>query len=137
MKKFVQRFVQVVAVGALGGLVAAWFRGRTDPLEGLPPLGDAVWPPLEPSDAAAPAAQPTGPGSMPATKQAANSSEAPATWVTPNEDGTCPLSHPVKGKERSGIYHVPEGLSYERTNADRCYASPEAAEADGYRASKM
>ena len=64
--------------------------------------------------------------------------EAPrGEWVEPEPTGDCPVSHPVKAKLRSGIYHVPEGLAYERTNADRCYASPDAAENDGYRASKM
>jgi hypothetical protein len=42
----------------------------------------------------------------------------------------------VKVKESSGIYHVPGGRFYERTNADRCYLGPDAAEADGYRRSK-
>ena len=57
-------------------------------------------------------------------------------WVEPDAEGGCPLSHPVKVKLRSGIYHVPGGLVYDRTNADRCYVDPDAAEGDGYRASK-
>lgn len=57
------------------------------------------------------------------------------TWVTAT-DGECPVDHPVKAKESSGIYHVEGGLSYARTRADRCYLSPDAAEADGYRAAK-
>ncbi len=36
----------------------------------------------------------------------------------------------------SGIFHVPGGRFYERTHADRWYATGEAAEADGYRQSK-
>jgi micrococcal nuclease len=36
----------------------------------------------------------------------------------------------------SGIYHVPGGQFYERTTAERCYADPQAAEADGYRAAR-
>ncbi|MET0627110.1 MAG: hypothetical protein ABW033_01475 [Acidimicrobiia bacterium] len=59
-----------------------------------------------------------------------------AGWVEP-DDGVCPRTHPVKAKLTSGIFHVEGGASYERTNADRCYASPEAAEADGLRASKV
>jgi methylphosphotriester-DNA--protein-cysteine methyltransferase len=42
----------------------------------------------------------------------------------------------VKVKTSSGIFHVPGGRSYERTNPDRCYATPAAAEADGYRPAK-
>jgi hypothetical protein len=57
------------------------------------------------------------------------------TWVAP-EGESCPVSHPVKAKESSGIYHVPGGLSYDRTVADRCYSSEAAAEADGYRRAK-
>ena len=55
----------------------------------------------------------------------------------PNDDGSCPLSHPVKGKLSSGIYHVPGGANYERTVADRCYANEDAAERDGLRRSKF
>jgi hypothetical protein len=53
-------------------------------------------------------------------------------WVEP-VDGACPVSHPVKAKMASGIYHVPEGSYYGRTRPDRCYRDPEAAEADGLR----
>ena len=56
-------------------------------------------------------------------------------WVEP-VDGACPASHPVKGKLSSGIFHAPGMQMYERTRADRCYADPAAAEADGLRASK-
>lgn len=51
-------------------------------------------------------------------------------------DGACPLTHPVKGKVSSGIYHVPGGFSYERTRADRCYVDEAAAHADGLRRAK-
>jgi hypothetical protein len=57
------------------------------------------------------------------------------TWVEP-DDGACPNDHPVKLNEASGIFHVPGGRSYDRTNAHRCYASAEAAIADGYRQAK-
>jgi hypothetical protein len=56
-------------------------------------------------------------------------------WMTP-VDGTCPLSHPVKAKLGSGIYHLPGGLNYERTQPDRCYLDAPSAEADGLRPSK-
>ena len=57
-------------------------------------------------------------------------------WVEAADSGTCPAHHPVKAKLASGIYHVPGGANYGRTQADRCYVSPDAAEADGLRASK-
>jgi hypothetical protein len=58
-----------------------------------------------------------------------------AAWVDPVE-GACPEGYPIKAKLKSGIYHQPGGLAYERTKPDRCYATAEAAEADGLRAAK-
>jgi hypothetical protein len=57
-------------------------------------------------------------------------------WVEAAENGTCPAHHPVKANLTSGIFHVPGGANYARTQADRCYVSADAAEADGLRASK-
>ena len=62
-------------------------------------------------------------------------SSAPAPWVD-SSDGSCPADHPVKAKLASGIFHEPGGANYARTNADRCYLSPEAAVADGLRPAK-
>jgi len=59
----------------------------------------------------------------------------PAPWVDA-DDGACPVSHPVKAKLGSGIFHVPGGQMYDRTVPDRCYVDATAAEADGLRASK-
>ncbi|MFM8303977.1 MAG: hypothetical protein ACKOA9_06730 [Actinomycetota bacterium] len=56
-------------------------------------------------------------------------------WVAP-EAGACPVTHPVKAKLGSGIFHVPGGQMYDRTVPDRCYRDAAAAEADGLRASK-
>jgi hypothetical protein len=56
-------------------------------------------------------------------------------WVEP-VDGTCPDTHPVKGKLASKIFHVPGGFNYPRTRPDRCYLDAAAAEADGLRLSK-
>ncbi len=125
MRTLLRRLGKAAVVGTLGAIVAVWFRSR-DGEEN--PAGEPEWPPLrvvadpdslvhEPSDGAA-APPPAG------------------DWVAPESDGSCPLSHPVKVKLRSGIYHVPGGLVYDRTNADRCYAAVEDAEADGYRASR-
>jgi hypothetical protein len=46
------------------------------------------------------------------------------------------VSHPVKAKLSSGIFHVPGGQNYARTKPDRCYRDPEAAVADGLRRSQ-
>jgi hypothetical protein len=59
----------------------------------------------------------------------------PLPWVEPVA-GACPTAHPVKAKLASGIFHAPGGASYDRTKADRCYASVEAALADGLRPAK-
>lgn len=70
------------------------------------------------------------------TPAAAESSASTKGFVEPNGDGTCPVSHPIKAKLGSGIYHVRGGANYERTKPDRCYADEAAAEADGLRRSK-
>jgi hypothetical protein len=61
---------------------------------------------------------------------------AAAAWVDP-EGGICPTTHPVKAKLSSKIFHVKGGMNYERTVPERCYRDPAAAEADGFRRSKM
>ena len=71
------------------------------------------------------------PDAAPATEADAN---APA-WVDA-DDGECPVSHPVKAKLASGIFHEIGGANYARTQADRCYLTPEAAQADGLRPAK-
>ena len=58
-----------------------------------------------------------------------------AAWVEA-VNGECPPTHPVKAKLSSGIYHVPGGAMYARTNPDRCYLDAAAAEADGLRLAK-
>ncbi len=78
---------------------------------------------------------------QPHTEAASETPPAPASaadgsgWIEPN-DGACPTSHPVKAKLTSGIFHVPGGANYARTQPDRCYATPEAAETDGLRPAK-
>jgi hypothetical protein len=59
-----------------------------------------------------------------------------ANWVAP-VDGACPASHPVKANDDSHIFHVPGGRFYERTVAERCYTTADAAAADGYRPAKV
>jgi len=76
---------------------------------------------------------------VPAPETDADTDAAPTSngseWVEP-DGGACPATHPVKAKLASGIFHVPGGANYDRTNADRCYLSVEAAESDGLRPSK-
>jgi len=85
--------------------------------------------------AAATTSPPPTPAATPAAAAFAAVPEL-AAWVVPGDDGECPLSHPVKANANSGIYHVPGGRFYDRTRAERCYASAEAAVDDGYRQAK-
>jgi hypothetical protein len=67
-----------------------------------------------------------------------NEGKAPVSPSSdPNADGTCPVTHPVKAKLTSGIYHVPGGANYDRTKPDRCYVDEAAAMSDGLRRSKI
>jgi hypothetical protein len=56
-------------------------------------------------------------------------------WVPPGPDG-CPSTHQVKAKLSSMIYHLPGMAFYARTVPDRCYASADEAEADGFARAK-
>lgn len=113
-----------VAAGAAIGIIRA-IRG-SKPAE---PTGQASWQPLveEP-----PPEKRRGPVQFvtPATTEPAD-----ASWVEPVE-GTCPATHPIKGNAQSGIFHVPGGMSYDRTVPERCYATEADAEADGFRKAK-
>ena len=60
----------------------------------------------------------------------------PAAWVEP-QGKACPPTHPVKAKQSSNIFHVPGGVNYDRTQADRCYVDEDAALRDGLRRSKV
>lgn len=106
-------------------------RSRTAPTR-RPGAGTA------PRGAERPRGQPTQPGT-PSVRSIAVGEVDPGArkWVEPDEDGSCPASHPVKAKVESGIFHVPEGRHYERTKADRCYQDASRAEADGLRRSKQ
>ena len=112
--------LRLLGLGALGaGLFAAWkaWSARTRAVTGPTEWDNAPFPfPPVPRPAAAP--RPT------------------RSWVEPLDDGTCPAAYPVKGKLASGIYHVPGGMNYERTNPDRCYADTDGADHDGLRPSK-
>lgn len=102
----------MLLVTVVAGGVVAWRRWRGP----WPITPQPEWPTFEP---VAPADPPT---------------PAP-DWVEP-ADGTCPEGYPVKAN-RTGIYHLPGGRFYDRTTPARCYTTPEAAERDGYRRSKL
>ncbi len=120
-------------LGVLAGLVLALVRARGRESRPTPaPLAA----PAAPLPAVTRAPEPVPVRIPPAvTGDAPAPIEPVATWVAP-ADGGCPGGYPIKAKESSGIYHRPGGLSYERTNPDRCYADEATAEADGFRAAK-
>jgi len=92
-----------------------------EPMAGTTPLRAPVEAPSVAPIAPAPATRTAAPARKPAPL---------APWVDPVED-VCPTSHPVKGKRKSGLFHLPGMLAYARTKPDRCYLDEAAAEADG------
>jgi large subunit ribosomal protein L22 len=54
--------------------------------------------------------------------------------AAPLPDGSQPAGHPIKGNEDSMMYHEPGGRWYDQTIAEVWFATPEAAEAAGFRA---
>ena len=98
-----------------------------------PPSTAPVAPVAKPKAEPAPKAAPAKPAKKAATQKAAPPKTA---WVEPKADGTCPKTHPIKAKMKSGIFHVPGGANYDRTKPDRCYADAAAALADGLRPAK-
>src|SRR5262245_54502620 len=79
----------LVAVAAIAVVIAWAVRRRGD---GTPTHGGTAptWPPpFEREGEAAP---------------------SEADWVAPDDGGSCPVSHPIKGKLSSQIFHVPGGM---------------------------
>lgn len=54
-------------------------------------------------------------------------------YLEGTESATPPEGYPVKGNRRSGIYHLPGDLAYERTVPSLWFRSAEAAERNGFR----
>ena len=107
----------LIVIGILVAMIMAWTRrARSSVGVALPDIAlpDVALPDLPPAPA---------------------QHAAVASWVEPI-DGACPNGFPVKAKLSSGIFHVPGMVNYARTTPDRCYASPEAAAADGLRPAK-
>ncbi|MDW3217496.1 MAG: hypothetical protein R8F63_02680 [Acidimicrobiales bacterium] len=130
MSPFVNRLVRVLKIGALVGAaagIARAIRGTTPPET----LGQASWQPLTDPPESEPR---TGPVQF--TAPAEDGEDTPSGSFVEPVDGVCPATHPIKGNAQSGIFHVPGGMSYERTVPERCYASEADAEADGFRKAK-
>lgn len=86
--------------------------------------------PSAPPSAARPAPTPATP--------AAGAASSAGSGLRPS-GGTCPETHPIKGNRSSSgelIYHVPTGRFYDQTQPEACFATPEDAEAAGYRRSQ-
>ncbi len=123
MRKLIRIAFKIAVVMAVVSVVRKVIESRADDQS-----GDATWPPLD---------ETVAPSSRPVTAdQTGAGAEPGSTWVAPDAQGGCPTSHPVKAKLSSKIFHVPDGASYGRTHADRCYLSGADAKADGLRQSK-
>lgn len=121
---------KLLKLGAVAGAVLFLVRLFTR----RPPAHDTE---TVPNDAASPRSSGSSASAAPATETVAPAATTEsAAWVAPDENGAAPASHPVKVKVSSGIYHVPGGIAYDRTAADRFYVDAAAAEADGFRPSK-
>ena len=134
MKNLIRK---LAVLGAIGGvatavlrLVQQKFRPRPadDPMA---PSGPAL---VTPRAEVAPSPTPTA--ETPPVMTLVADVPGAARWVEPEPDGSCRVSHPIKANADSGIYHPPSGAFYGRTKAERCYADPAEAEADGFRAAR-
>jgi hypothetical protein len=121
MVKWLRALFWLAALSAAGFAVYTAIKRRNEPVLTPTPVQPVAAPPPAPAPAPSPAPTPA-----PAAR---------AKWMAP-VDGVAPEGYPVKVNVKSGIYHVPGGRFYDRGAADRCYASAEDAEADGYRRAK-
>ena len=121
------RFLRITGLSAAVAFVYGLARSarRPSPPE---PAGVASWTSLVPEPEVETRSGPVQFASPQATPESAR-------WIEPT-NGSCPDSHPIKGNADSMIFHVPGGMSYERTLAERCYCTAEDAEADGFRQAK-
>jgi hypothetical protein len=152
MKRTIRKLLILMIIGAAG---AAVFRSRRRS-HAAPAAPSTEWPPFEArtgaahngsADADSGAAKTGAIGAMAAEAEETHvghaagdqsgeqASDDSREWVVA-VDGACPTGYPIKVNPASGIFHVPGGRSYERTVPQRCYASAEAAERDGYRQAK-
>ena len=108
------------ALAVVAAIIVALRRGRPTP-EMLGAAPHSTWPPFDHAPVL--------------VGQAAPVVVAGPDWVEP-ADGTCPIEFPVKANDNSHIFHVLGGRFYDRTRPERCYATEDAAERDGYRCAK-
>jgi hypothetical protein len=135
VRRWLKRVLKLGVLAGIGYAVWRYFeKQRSDSGVGWEAQPFPYPPQPRAGEDAAPAAPPSGVEAPAVTEPPADEAAGTsgAAWVEPNGD-TCPASHPVKGKLSSKIFHVPGGLSYDRTKPDRCYRDPAAAEADGLR----
>jgi len=148
MKRLLRKLLFVLIFGAAG---AAAFRALARS-KVAPDTASTDWPPFErrpdPTHDKSTADGSTDVGPAKTGALGALATEAEQTHVLharhdsstaewrDSEDGRCLEGYPIKVNLTSGIFHVPGGRFYERTLAQRCYASTDAAERDGYRQAK-
>ena len=125
--RIIKRILKLAVITAIVGALVSWFRSRSSEENEDSEEEDLPWPPIRTTepDSASKVVEPND-----------GSPVEPREWLSCDESGNCPESHPIKAKDSSGLYHIPGGNIYERTIPDRCYATLEAAEADGYRQSQ-
>lgn len=138
-----RRLLWLLLIAGVGGAIWSWRRDAADASHPAP----AEWPPLSTpnsSDAATDDSAVSDEETESTTAasfvnalvdapEARSVDGASSGWTEPVDDGSCPISHPVKANDNSGIFHMPDGRFYARTRAGRCYSDADAALADGYR----
>jgi hypothetical protein len=126
---------------ALGVLILLWVvlrregaRSVEQGVSVLPTVAASAVPTLRPTEV------PTTELPTPTDLPTSTPDTPPIAGVAPLNKTDCPPDHPIKGNipdrgERKGehIYHLPGNAIYDRTNPERCFVSPEEAEAAGYR----
>jgi micrococcal nuclease len=80
---------------------------------------------------------PGGSSDSSSVSSSASSSASAGGAVPPISEEHCPPDAPIKGNESSGIYHMPDDAYYDATHPEECFATPQEAEAAGYRAAKV
>jgi len=72
-------------------------------------------------------------GYVTASASSSSTGAVPTPSRTTPSLGSCPSWAPIKGNASSGIYHVPGGGSYDKTNPEECFSTEQAAVDAGYR----
>src|SRR5690349_12344892 len=91
MRRTVKRLLGAGLVG--GAVYAAW----------------RAWSALQAADRPKVAWEPSPFPYPPVPRVESAPAEPARTFVEPDADGACPVSHPIKAKVASGIFHVPGG----------------------------